>query len=94
MICPLCRHFDRKIKLIPEDYPSQQPIDSPTGSFNNKLDQYELSCVRTDVKSQYSVVRSDGCFPEKQYLSTVGREGASAHPEPKRGKSPNDTWTI
>lgn len=94
MTCPLCWHFDKKIKLIPKRYPSHQSIDSPTGSFNNKLDQYELLCVQTDVQSQYAMIRSDGCFLEKQYLSIFGREDASAHPEPKRGKSPSEAWTL
>lgn len=33
------------------------------------------------------------CFLQKQDSSTFSREGASAHPDPKRDESPNEAWT-
>lgn len=94
LICPLRGHSDNKIKLIPRHHSSHQSIHPPTGSFNTKSDRYELLCVRTDVKPRYAMIRSDGYFLAKHYLSTFGRESASARPEPKRDKPPNETWTL
>lgn len=66
MICPLCRHFDKKMKWIPK-HCSSSAIDSPTGSFSNKWDQCNY-CVCTQMSNHNHYDQISWVFPRKNSI--------------------------
>lgn len=93
MICPLCRHFGKKMKWIPKHSASHQPsIHLLAVSVINQINVIIVCAHRCQITA--TMIRSGGCFLEKQYLSIFGR-GEKVHlpiQNPKETNFPMRFW--